>query len=67
MSAINSENRVVKILVKRDHITEEEAIQTVNDCLDEIHNSLDQGAWWDAEEIFADYTGLEPDYLMDVL
>lgn len=57
-------NRVVKILMERDELTEQEAIDLVNECREEI---LTSGNIWEAEDIIADYLGLELDYIMDII
>ena len=61
-------NRVVKILMERDGMTEEEAKAEVREARNEMYEAIHDGC--DAEEvedIFSDYLGLEPDYIFDVL
>lgn len=60
-------NRVVKIIMERDNLTQEEAQETVDLCKEEIHNAIEDGRWYEVEDIVADYLGLEPDYIMDLL
>ena len=54
------ENRVVCILMERDGIDEQSAIDQVRQCRDEMLESGD-------EDVIMDHLGLEPDYIMDVL
>lgn len=55
-----SDNRVVCILMERDGISEQDAIDQVKNCRDEMLESGD-------EDVIMDCLGLEPDYIMDVL
>lgn len=55
-----SDNRVVCILMERDGLTEQDAIDQVRLCRDEMLESGD-------EDVIMDHLGLEPDYIMDVL
>ena len=52
-------NRVVKILMERDGMTEKEAQQEMEFCREE----LEEGNW----EALQDCLGLEDDYIFDVL
>ena len=59
---------IVKILVRRDGISENEAWNIVEECKAEILVALDNGAGiTEVEDIVADYLGLEPDYIMNLL
>lgn len=57
-------NKVVKILMERDGISEEEARALVKETRDELI-MLDNP--FEADDIIADYLGLEPDYIEDIL
>ena len=57
-------NRVVKILMERDGISEDEAHALVRETRDELI-MLDNP--FEADEIIENYLGLEPDYLEDIL
>lgn len=57
-------NRVVKILMERDSISQEEAEELVRDTASEL---VDCTSVLDADEIIACNLGLEPDYIMDIL
>lgn len=56
-------NRVIKILMERNGMNYEDARSLVIETRDEIINS----GTWDPDDIIADYLGLEPDYLDDIL
>ena len=56
-------NKVVEILMKRDGMTKSEA----ESLIEETREKLFLGDPWEAENIIADYLGLEPDYIMDIL
>ena len=54
-------NPVVKILMERDNMTEQEAIDLVRETKEELMNSPCSGS----VDIIMD--NLEPDYIMDIL
>lgn len=58
-------NEIVEILIKRDGITMEEAVRIVKDTQQAIDELLDAevASLCMAEDIIADFLGLEPDYL----
>ena len=60
-------NRVVRILMNRDGYSEEEAIEIVNDCREEMNEAIANGDYQLAEDILACDLGLEPDYIFDIL
>ena len=51
-------NEVLTILMERDGLSRHEALEVMREALDE---------GLDPEEVFADITGLEPDYIWSVL
>ena len=57
-------NKIVKILMERDGMSEEHAIKLVNETRDEIM-MLDNPL--EADDVLMEYLGLEPDYLFDLL
>ena len=59
-------NRVVKILMRRDGITEEEAREIIAEVKEMMESSIGDGCYSEAEEIFQDELGLEPDYIFDI-
>ena len=55
---------IVKILVRRDGISENEAWNLVEACREELLDAIEHGAsLLYVEDIVADWLGLEPDYL----
>lgn len=59
-------NRVVKILMDRDNIDQENAEALVRETRDEIL-SLGEDDVFEIDDIILDYLGLEPDYVFDIL
>ena len=55
-------NTVVKILMKRDGMTKEDAVALVEETSEEIMMNPDE-----AEEIMMNNLGLEMDYIFDIL
>lgn len=55
-------NKVVKILMERDDLTREEAIERVDEVREMIFD--DPGV---AEDILAEELGLELDYIFDII
>ena len=64
--SINNMNRVVKILMDRDNIDQENAEALVRETRDEIL-SLEEDDVFEIDDIILDYLGLEPDYVFDIL
>lgn len=60
-------NRVVKILMERDGISESEAKEQVKNCRNEMYSAIAIGDFILAEEIIEMDLGLEPDYIPDIL
>lgn len=58
---------IINILMRRDGISENEARNLVENCMLEIHEAIAAGRYMEAEDIFMDWLGLEPDYLMQIL
>lgn len=54
-------NELLKILIKRDGMSEAEA----KELIEEAKKEVSEGS--DPEEVLADYFGLEPDYIFDLL
>ena len=57
-------NRIIKILMERDGMSEQEARDLFKEARDEIL-MLDNP--FEAEDIMSEYLGLEPDYIEDLL
>lgn len=60
-------NSIIKVLMKRDNMTEEEATELYNDTMAEIHDAIDCGDYDLVESLMYGDFGLELDYLMEVL
>lgn len=60
-------NKVVKILMERDDMTEQEAKDLINECREDMQNAIESGDYEYAEACMSDYLGLEPDYIFDIL
>ena len=56
-------NSVVKILMERDGMTEQEATDLVRKTKEVLMNSQ----YYDGADIIMENLGLEPDYIMDIL
>jgi len=56
---------VLDILMQRDGLSEEEALELIEEVKEACLEAIDQGE--DPEEVFIDMLGLEPDYLYDIL
>lgn len=57
-------NKIVKILMERDGINEEEARSLIKETRDEIM-MLDNPL--EADTVLMEYLGLEPDYIFEIL
>lgn len=60
-------NRVVKILMKRDDMTREEAESRVEEVRELLEDAVVTGSYNKAEDILADEIGLEMDYIFDLI
>ena len=60
---------IIQILMRRDHLSRQEAIDIYNECQEAILETLTENRCSidDLEEILENYLGLEPDYLMEFL
>lgn len=57
-------NKIVKILMERDGLTQQEAIDLANETKQMMEECNDPE---ESEEIFMENLGLEPDYIIDLL
>jgi hypothetical protein len=62
-----TKNEVVKVFMERDGMSELEAQGLFNEIMEDVQGMLDEGDFIGAEEVFMNDTGLEPDYLLNVL
>jgi predicted metallopeptidase len=60
------DNSVVKILIRRDKLSVDEAVAQVQGCSDRIEEAI-QGGDLDLEEIILEDLGLEPDYIFELI
>jgi hypothetical protein len=52
---------LLKVLMKRDGLSKDEALRQIEEAKEEVRNGADP------EEVLADWFGLEPDYVFDLL
>ena len=59
---------LVKLIAKRDGISENEAYEICEQCRHDILHAIDRNCGIEeVEDILMDWLGLEPDYLMDLM
>ena len=59
---------LVKLIAKRDGISENEAYEICEQCRHDILHAIDKNCGIEeVEDILVDWLGLEPDYLMDLM
>ena len=63
---MNTVEDIINLISRRDNISYLEAMNIVNDCMEEMEGAIMRGNWQEAEDILASYLSLEPDYL-DIL
>ena len=63
---ITEQNPVVMLIVRRDDIPIDEAIEQVQQVADDMYNAIINGSG-DPEDIIQSELGLEPDYIFDIL
>ena len=56
---------IKEILMKRDGLTEKEALDLIADAKEDLHNRLQEGEMPD--DICQEWFGLEPDYIMELM
>lgn len=60
-------NEVVRILMERDGMSESEARELLQEVREMMFEAIDEGSYIEAEEIFEDELGLEPDYIFSII
>lgn len=60
-------NEIVKILMRRDGISQLEAENLVEECKEEVWDAAARGNYQECEDIIALYLNLELDYLDEML
>ena len=59
---------LVKLIAKRDGISENEAYEICEQCRHDILHAIDKNCGIEeVEDVLIDWLGLEPDYLMDLM
>lgn len=58
---------IIKILMKRDSISREEAKEQLDMFLEDASEYIQEGDLSGLEELLMDQLGLAPDYLFDIL
>ena len=60
-------NKVLRILMERDGMTEKEACDLMSEVREMMDEAIAEGDYSEAESIFEEEFGLEPDYIFDIL
>ena len=60
---INTVEDIISLISRRDNISYLEAMNIVNECMEEMEDAVLSGNWQEAEDILASYLSLEPDFL----
>jgi len=55
---------IINILMERDGLTREEARAELKETMAEVRACIARGEFLEAEDVFAEMLGLEPDYLI---
>ena len=60
-------NNLVELLMRRDHLSREEAIEMLFTWKEDLERAVSDGSYNEVDDIIMDDLGLEPDYLFDIL
>lgn len=60
-------NNLIELLMRRDNISRNEAIEMLFTCKEDLERAVDDGNYNEVDNIIMDDLGLEPDYLFDIL
>ena len=60
---VNTVEDIINLISRRDNISYIEAMNVVNECMEEMEIAISQGNWQEAEDILNQYLSLEPDFL----
>ena len=63
MADIRNKRDIRDLLMKRDHMTKQEATLVINTTQQLINEAMEECHFSEVEEILAQYLGLEPDYI----
>lgn len=58
---------IKQVLMTRDGMSSQEAQELINEAREDLFTRLSDGDLFGADDICAEYFGLEPDYLMELL
>jgi len=64
---ITAKNDVLRILMERDGMTEKEAMDLIQEVREMMDEAIADGEYGEAEAIFEEELGLEPDYIFDII
>ena len=65
--SVNTVEDIINLISRRDNISYIEAMNVVNECMEEMENAVLNANWSEAEDILASYLSLEPDFLSILL
>lgn len=60
-------NEIIRILMRRDGVTYDEAKEMYLDCKSELMDAIAGTSCLDPEEVLASELGLEPDYIFSFI
>lgn len=60
---MNTVEDIINLISRRDNISYLEAMNIVNECMEEMEDAVLNAHWQEAEDILASYLSLEPDFL----
>lgn len=60
-------NKYVKMIMENEGMTQEEAESAHKIYQDEIKSAIEDGYYMDAEEMMAEFYGIEPDDILDFI
>lgn len=59
--------KIIEILMRRDGLSYEDAKETYLECREAMLEAIDNGNFFEAEEILQYELGLEPDYIFNLI
>ena len=59
-------SEIKKVLMERDNMSSEDADDLIRDAKETLQEYLEDGDFSSAEDICAEFFGLEPDYIMEL-
>ena len=58
---------VIRLIMRRDEISYEEAKEAVDECVEEMWDAVIHNRFQEVEDILASELGLEPDYIPQLM